>query len=84
MNQKIANLVDDYIKVMPKITDESDDSVMFDADLMGTDFEKIKNDKKSIEAVREKLITYAEQAPNAPAHYDAIASLLYRMDALLG
>ncbi len=80
---KISILTDDYIKVMPAIADEDEVVIKRYAALMLSGFEAVKADKKAISVLREKLIIYAEQAPNAPVHYDAIEYLLYSMDALL-
>ncbi len=83
LSKKLAAFLDDYIKVMPIITGKEEGRVNLAATVMLSDFEQIKNDKKSVAIIRDQLVTYAEQAPNAPDHIEAIAYLLYKSDALL-
>lgn len=83
LTEKIEALLDDYVSVMPVITGKEGDRVKLAAAAMRSDFVQVTFDKKSVAILREQLVTYAEQAPNAPKHIDAISYLLYRMDALL-
>lgn len=83
LTTQMAALMDDYVIVMPVITGKAVERVNLAAMIMLSDFEQVTHDKKSIAIIRDQLVTYAEQAPNALQHIDAIAYLLYRIDVLL-
>ncbi len=78
-----ADFAEDYLASMPAITSKSEDRVKRAVGVLLLKFAPIKSDKKSIAVVRDQLVVYAEQAPNAANYYKVIEFLLKKADAMI-
>lgn len=78
-----ADFVDDYISAMPTITGKEETRIQRAAAVFSLKFAPIKSDKKSIAVLRDQLVVYAEQAPQASNYYKVIEFLLKKADALI-
>lgn len=78
-----ADFADDYMASMPAITGKEEDRVKRAVAVFILKFAPIKSDKKSISVLRDQLVVYAEQAPNASNYFKVIEFLLKKADALV-
>lgn len=78
-----ADFADDYMASMPAITGKEEDRVKRAVAVFVLKFAPIKSDKKSIAVLRDQLVVYAEQAPNASNYFKVIEFLLKKADALI-
>lgn len=78
-----ADFADDYMASMPAITGKEEDRVKRAVAVFILKFAPIKSDKKSIAVLRDQLVVYAEQAPNASNYFKVIEFLLKKADALI-
>jgi hypothetical protein len=78
-----ADFADDYLASMPALTGKTEDRVKRAAAVFLLKFAPIKSDKKSIAVLRDQLVVYAEQAPQAANYYKVIEFLLKKADALI-
>lgn len=78
-----ADFADDYMASMPSITGKEEERVKRAVAVFILKFAPIKSDKKSIAVLRDQLVVYAEQAPNAGNYYKVIEFLLKKADALI-
>lgn len=78
-----ADFAEDYMASMPAITGKEEDRVKRAVAVFILKFAPIKSDKKSIAVLRDQLVVYAEQAPNASNYFKVIEFLLKKADALI-
>ena len=78
-----ADFADDYMASMPAITGKEEERVKRAVAVFILKFAPIKSDKKSIAVLRDQLVVYAEQAPNASNYFKVIEFLLKKADALI-
>lgn len=78
-----ADFAEDYISAMPSLTGKEEERVKRAAAVFLLKFAPIKSDKKSIAVLRDQLVVYAEQAPQAGNYYKVIEFLLKKADALI-
>lgn len=78
-----ADFAEDYLTAMQAITGKDEKRVANAVAAMVEKFVKVKSDKKIVAILRDQLVVYAEQAPNAANFYKVIEFLLKKADALL-
>lgn len=78
-----ADFAEDYLSSMPAITGSDEERVKRAVATFLLKFAPVKSDKKSITVLRDRLVVYAEQAPNAGNYLKVIEFLLKKADALL-
>lgn len=78
-----ADFAEDYLACMPAITGKDEERIKRAVAAFLLKFAPIKSDKKSITVLRDQLVVYAEQAPNAGNSLKVIEFLLKKADALL-
>lgn len=78
-----ADFAEDYLSSMPAITGSDEERVKRAVATFLLKFAPVKSDKKSIIVLRDRLVVYAEQAPNAGNYLKVIEFLLKKADALL-
>ena len=78
-----ADFAEDYLSSMPQITGKDEERVKRAVAMFINKFGPIKSDKKSVAVLRDQLVVYAEQAPNASNYYKVIEFLLKKADALI-
>lgn len=78
-----ADFAEDYVTSMVAITGKDEKRVANAAAAFIDKFAKVKSDKKIIAVLRDNLVVYAEQGPNASQNYKVIDFLLKKADALL-
>lgn len=78
-----ADFAEDYLSSMPQITGSDEERVKRAVATFLLKFAPVKSDKKSITVLRDRLVVYAEQAPNAGNYLKVIEFLLKKADALL-
>ncbi len=78
-----ADFAEDYISAMPALTGKDEERVKRAVAMFINKFGPIKSDKKSIAVLRDQLVVYAEQAPNAGNSFKVIEFLLKKADALI-
>ena len=78
-----ADFAEDYLSSMPAITNKDEERVKRAVAMFINKFGPIKSDKKSVAVLRDQLVVYAEQAPNASNYFKVIEFLLKKADALI-
>lgn len=78
-----ADFAEDYLSSMPAITNKDEERVKRAVAMFINKFGPIKSDKKSVAVLRDQLVVYAEQAPNASNYFKVVEFLVKKADALI-
>lgn len=78
-----ADFAEDYLASMPQITGKDEERIKRAVAMFINKFGPIKSDKKSVAVLRDQLVVYAEQAPQASNYFKVVEFLLKKADALI-
>ena len=78
-----ADFAEDYLASMPAITGKDEERIKRAVAMFINKFGPIKSDKKSVAVLRDQLVVYAEQAPQASNYFKVVEFLLKKADALI-
>lgn len=78
-----ADFAEDYLASMPQITGKDAERIKRAVAMFINKFGPIKSDKKSVTVLRDQLVVYAEQAPQASNYFKVVEFLLKKADALI-